>query len=67
MSKTADGSEPSITVPEREPPATAVDRDSRTQNGTEFSIFQTGAPGLKERGLSTGRKHEASRPGRKPT
>jgi len=29
--------------------------------------FQGGAPGLKERGLPTGRKHEASRPGRKPT
>jgi hypothetical protein len=29
--------------------------------------FRGGAPGLKERGLPTGRKHEASRLGRKPT
>ncbi len=29
--------------------------------------FRGGAPGLKERGLPTGRKHDVSRPGRKPT
>ena len=33
----------------------------------ELSTFRGGAPGLKVRGLATGRKHEASRPGRKPT
>jgi len=29
--------------------------------------FRGGAPDLKERRLPTGRKHDASRPGRKPT
>ncbi|NKE37403.1 hypothetical protein GWG54_16605 [Natronococcus sp. JC468] len=32
-----------------------------------FQQFRGGAPGLKERGLPTSRKREASRPGRKPT
>ena len=33
-----------------------------------FSVFQVGAPGLKERGLPTpSRKYDASRPRRKPT
>jgi hypothetical protein len=35
--------------------------------GWTFSIFRGGAPGLKERGLPIRRKHDASRPGRKPT
>jgi hypothetical protein len=29
--------------------------------------FRGGAPGLKDRRLPTGRKHDVSRPGRKPT
>jgi hypothetical protein len=38
--------------------------DSDTQS---FQQFRGGAPDLKERGLPTGRKLEASRLGRKPT
>jgi hypothetical protein len=39
------------------------------EGGARFEIqqFQRGASGLKERGLPTGRKHELSGPGRKPT
>jgi len=33
----------------------------------QIQQFKGGAPGLKERGLPTGRKHEVSRPVRKPT
>jgi hypothetical protein len=40
---------------------------TRVEEPVRFSIFRGGAPGLKERGLPTGRKREVSRPGRKPT